>query len=447
MISRETPLSNWVDLKNGLISREIFVNEEIYRQEQEQIFARAWLFIGHESQIPDPGDYFVSCMGEESVLLTRDRQNQIHVFLNTCRHRGMKVCRYDQGNTRFFTCPYHGWTYDTDGKLINVTGFKEAYSDRFDKSHWGLIEVAQFANYKGSIWANWDKDAPPFLDYIGNFRTYLDLLFNGYDGRDGGVEVLDGVHKWRMPSNWKFPAMSFGADAAHAFSHESTHAAGYGPQGKKGDRHGVGHPSEQRLEVSEPALGHSGHVSVKPGDAPYAPTWGKLRHVDDYFKQAYEKETGRLPTPFRIDMGAATIFPNTSFAAGIRRTIAVWHPRGPHMSEAWRFYLVDKNAPQEVRDSVRRYLMRYSGPVGMTEQDDMENWNYAYAASKGTIARRYPYNYQMGLDDAELDVPIPGRVTQVLSEYSQRARFQRWLEFMEAQSWNEIHPKKNGKEK
>jgi len=88
--------------------------------------------------------------------------------------------------------------------------------------------------------------------------------------------------------------------------------------------------------------------------------------------------------------------------------------------------------------------MRYSGPVGMTEQDDMENWNYAYAASKGTIARRYPYNYQMGIGNHPLDVPIPGLVTQVLSEENQRSRFKRWTEFMHATGWDEIYPK-NGK--
>ncbi len=109
-----------VDLDNGLISRDIFVSRDIYQQEQEQIFARAWLFVGHESQIPHPGDYFTSCMGEESVILTRDCSHHIHVFLNTCRHRGMKVCRYDEDNTAVFTCPYHGWSFATDGQLVGV---------------------------------------------------------------------------------------------------------------------------------------------------------------------------------------------------------------------------------------------------------------------------------------------------------------------------------------
>ncbi len=116
--ARKQFTDNLVDLKSGQISREIFVSEEIYQMEQEQVFTRSWLFIGHESQIAKPGDYFISSMGEESVILCRDRENKIHAFLNSCRHRGMKVCRYDEVNTPVFPCPYHGWSYATDGRLV-----------------------------------------------------------------------------------------------------------------------------------------------------------------------------------------------------------------------------------------------------------------------------------------------------------------------------------------
>jgi phenylpropionate dioxygenase-like ring-hydroxylating dioxygenase large terminal subunit len=132
-----------VDLVAGQISREIFVNNEIYQEELERVFARAWLFVGHESQIPNSGDFFVSSMGEESVILCRDRAQKVHVFLNSCRHRGMKVCRYDEGNAAVLTCPYHGWSYATDGKLVGVPYFREAYHGTLDRSRWGLIEVAQ----------------------------------------------------------------------------------------------------------------------------------------------------------------------------------------------------------------------------------------------------------------------------------------------------------------
>ncbi len=91
------------------------------------------------------------------------------------------------------------------------------------------------------------------------------------------------------------------------------------------------------------------------------------------------------------------IFPNTALHPRQPRTIAVWHPHGPHQTEVWRWYLVDKTAPAEVKAFLRDYYIRYSGPAGLTEQDDMENWNYAHAASRGTIARRHPYSYEQGM--------------------------------------------------
>src|SRR5258706_10045611 len=160
-------LAGLVDGDRGLSSREIFVSEEIYRQELERVFARAWLLLGHESQVPRPGDFFVTSMGEESVILCRDAAGRIRVYLNSCRHRGMKVCRYDEGNTAEFQCPYHCWSYGTDGALVGVPFVKDANGPQLDRSRWGLIEVPHMENYKGLIWPTWDPDAPSFADSIG----------------------------------------------------------------------------------------------------------------------------------------------------------------------------------------------------------------------------------------------------------------------------------------
>ena len=121
------PIDQLIDTQRGLISREIFVSPEFHKEELERLFSRAWLFVGHESQIPKPGDYFTSRMGEESVILCRDAQSKVHVFLNSCRHRGMKICRYENGNTSLFVCPYHSWSYTTDGKLQGVPLYRALY--------------------------------------------------------------------------------------------------------------------------------------------------------------------------------------------------------------------------------------------------------------------------------------------------------------------------------
>ena len=100
------------------VSRKAFVDQDIYDHEQEHIFKKCWLFLGHTSQIRNPGDFFTGYMGEEPVIVTRDTENLINVFVNSCRHRGMRVCRADRGNARHFSCPYHAWTYDLKGKLL-----------------------------------------------------------------------------------------------------------------------------------------------------------------------------------------------------------------------------------------------------------------------------------------------------------------------------------------
>jgi hypothetical protein len=116
----------------------------------------------------------------------------------------------------------------------------------------------------------------------------------------------------------------------------------------------------------------------------------------------------------------------------------VWHPHGPTATEIWRFFLVDDDAPIEVKDLLRHFYMRYSGPAGMTEQDDMENWNYATAGSKGPIARRYPYNYQQSMNTARSDHPVEGRVSTQMTEENARRFYLRWSPYLQGASWSEL---------
>ena len=122
-----------VDAERGSISRRIFIEPEIYEKELQQIFARCWLFLCHDSQIPRPGDFFTTYMGEDPVLVVRDSDGEVHAFLNVCRHRGNRLCRADRGNAASFTCAYHGWTYLNDGRLTGVPYLKEACHNELDR--------------------------------------------------------------------------------------------------------------------------------------------------------------------------------------------------------------------------------------------------------------------------------------------------------------------------
>ena len=163
-----TDVRGMVSTDGGLVDRHIFFDQEIYQEELEQIFARCWLFLCHESQVAQAGDFFSTYMGEDPVLVTRDGNGKVHAFLNVCRHRGNRVCRADLGNASAFVCAYHGWTYGNDGKLIAVPSLKEAYYDELDTSKWGLVPVAQLDSYKGFYFATFDAQCTPSAGLLGH---------------------------------------------------------------------------------------------------------------------------------------------------------------------------------------------------------------------------------------------------------------------------------------
>ena len=435
--------SSMVDNDQGVIDRKIFSNNRIYEAELEKVFTRAWLFVGHESQIPEQGDFFSSRMGEEPVILCRDFKNKIHVFLNTCTHRGMKVCIYDEGNTSTFTCPFHAWSFSLDGKLVGVPHEKELYSGVLDKTKWSLIEVPQIYNYKGSIWATWDDQAPDFLTYLGGAKAHIDLALDSLDGSEGGTEVFEGVHKWVSPCNWKVPSENFCGDSYHNVSHVSVDIVGIGPSatsGEKGRRDNE-LADAQHLWISFPG-GHGIHSAMKPENNTYIEAYKDNPIVEEYYRHCYEERQLKLGDGARIVPFVGTIFPNTSYHGRQPRALCAWHPNGSQSSEIWRFFLIDKGAPKEVRDLVRRYYMRYAGPAGMTEQDDMENWNHATASSRGAVASRYPFNYQQSKNNYKVNDPIPGLVSTQMTEENARQFYKCWASYLEDKCWAEImfHP-------
>jgi phenylpropionate dioxygenase-like ring-hydroxylating dioxygenase large terminal subunit len=419
-----------VDPDRGKIDRRIFSDPAIYAEEMEKIFARAWLMIGHESLVPEVDDYFHTYMGEDPVILTRDRQRRLHALLNMCRHRGNRVVRCDDGKAGRFMCTYHGWTYANDGALVHVPGESEAYYDALDRPSLGLIE-ARVDTYAGIVFATWAQDAPSLEAYLGDARWYLDTLFNR---RDGGMQAL-GPMKWMEPANWKIMVDNC-SDNYHV---PTTHFSSATVQTRYLGRPHLSHKDQFESPNKHVFVnGHSLTFREAPDDTPryvHGVSKDTVQLFQDYHAATLPEVERRLGAlrAHRIQLGNHSIFPNGIL--GLRLAL----PRGPLRTEFWHFVLLEKDAPEEIKRVIRIGSQANNGAAGMFEQDDVDNWRQVTAASQSRVGRRHAQDLSMGVDHAGMHADYPGLVSErYISENNQRRFYLRWQEFMNAESWADI---------
>lgn len=186
------------------IHRSIYTDPAIFELEMARIWGRAWIYIGHESQVPNPGDY-ITCHIDHRVpvILVRDRSDQVRVLHNRCAHKGAKLVERQSGNVRAFRCCYHGWTFATDGSLLKIPNEKGYEGTGFDRSNpiWNLQPLARYASYRGFVFATLDKQAPDLRDWLGGAAACIDNLCDR--APEGEVEAAGGVLRYEHACNWK----------------------------------------------------------------------------------------------------------------------------------------------------------------------------------------------------------------------------------------------------
>lgn len=421
-------------LARGTLPQWVLTDPAVFQLEVQRIFARSWYFLGHESELPLPGDYVTRWYVNDPILLTRDKDGRLRGFLNSCMHRGTMLCTADSGNRKSFTCPYHGWTYSLDGELIGVVADDKVYGSEMNKAEWALRPVPRLATYHGLIFASLDSDAQELTDFLGGLTWYLDILV----GRtDEGMEVHGPPLRWVVRMNWKTGAENFGGDAYHtATTHRSTVELGLTPKDPMYASYG------HQVVLDE---GHGLNViTASPKVANIPPFQGQPEQMWPIFE--------RNLTPEQLDVFRqtaiidGTCFPNLSFLSAMHGagghahltnflTLRQWRPLGPDMVEIWSWFLADKQAPQEFREeSYKRYVNTF-GPAGTLEQDDTEIWTRISDASKGLMARDKQMNYNnamnylMGLGRVRPDVTWPGPGTAYPTAYLeavQRKFYETW---------------------
>ena len=431
LIASDTP--TWFDADRGVLDRRVFADESIYRQELTHIFARTWNFVAHESQVKNRGDYFMSWIGEDEVIVVRDRHDEIQVLLNSCPHRGNTICRAEFGNVRSFLCSYHGWNFDLSGNLIGMPGEKPFYRGELDKAEWGMSRVAQVASYRGFIFATMAADAPPLEDYLG----WVGRLGIDMHASKGELEVLDGIHKNRLQCNWKIAADNL-FDWYHVgVSHGSAVKVGILPeQTISRDRqmvilgdygHGIGGPGMREDEFADFQERQRTQSSHKE--------WYDFQAAQRAVPEVHE----RLGPVGARALGHPSIFPNLWIA--LTNQICLRIPRGPFETEIWWFTLLPKEMPEKQRRRAIFQANHLFGPAGFLEQDDGENWSHSTRGARGAVAGARPVNLSMGrgLDVVSHDEASgQSAIETVVNEHGQRWNYANWQAWMHAESWADL---------
>jgi phenylpropionate dioxygenase-like ring-hydroxylating dioxygenase large terminal subunit len=427
---RPDDLRKLCDMDEGVLSPEIFVDEAIYRLELERIFGRAWVLLCPEQQIPEAGDFFNTYVGADRVIVVRQKDGSIKGLLNQCRHRGNELARPDSGNTKMFTCSYHGWSYDLGGNLRNVPHEDIVFPNGFDKSAWGCGAMAQVETYKGLVFGTWDPTAPPLEEYLADAAHYLDIFLDRWDG---GLELFGGVNKWVVKANWKIVAEQFVNDMLHP---EQTHISAFLASIP---------PDADMSKMQLPVTGRqftspNGHGIGMWSDGPIFDLTIGMNAKKYWTEDAYPAAVARLGKA-RADIQAAhmCLFPAGVVLMGFNH-VRVIHPVAVDECEIWTWQLAPAEAPAELKREWARNTQRAFGAGGLFETDDSAVWAGIQRTLRGTMGRRLPFNVEMGdRVNKGPDPEYPGRIThRAYSEMAARGFYQRWVEMLTHETWTEL---------
>jgi len=195
------PAIRWDELvREDHVHGSLYTDPAIYQAELQKIWYSTWIYVGHESEVPNANDYVMKSIGPEPILMTRDKAGQINLLHNRCPHRGNRVCMTEKGNARSFTCPYHGWTFGNDGALRGYP-FPSGYEGA-DRSQLGLGKVARVSSHRGFVFGSFAQEGESLLEHLGAAAGAIDALCR--NSPEGEVEVTAGYLKHKVKANWKF---------------------------------------------------------------------------------------------------------------------------------------------------------------------------------------------------------------------------------------------------
>jgi phenylpropionate dioxygenase-like ring-hydroxylating dioxygenase large terminal subunit len=421
-------------IKHDRVHRSVYLDADIFKFEMKWIFEKTWIYVGHESQVPNSGDFFTTRVGTQPVVLTRHTDGQIFVLFNSCGHRGATVCVENTGNVNLFRCPYHGWTFSTDGSLDAVS-MPRGYGSSFNLKDpvLGMGKVPRVETYRGFVFASLALEGSTLAEHLGSAIESIDEVVDKAPGN--AIDLSAGVHKYMFRGNWKLQLENV-VDMYHVpFSHEST----LGPGGRQfgrgrgndagsaiSDRGSAAARWEQRTAWGSRWNGHG-----FAGHQPVAEELPKDAIFQDYFSalvQRHGKEKAlEVLRPRRHN---TAFFPNMTLQA-LNQHIRVILPIDVDRTEVHVYPIKLKGAPIEMNRGFVRHLNMTHSAASLIQTDDLECFRRCQdgLAAQNSDWVWFSRGVETDREDENGDLINNGTV-----ELQQRSQYAAWLRFMNAKN-------------
>jgi phenylpropionate dioxygenase-like ring-hydroxylating dioxygenase large terminal subunit len=364
------------------VHRLIYTDPDIFAAEMSQIFGGTWVYLAHESQIPNRNDFVTGRLGLRPLIIVRDDNNVIRALYNRCTHRATTLCRWDKGNSRSFQCPYHGWNFLNTGKLRGVP-WPDGYATKLvQDDKYNLAQVPRVESYRGFIFGTLNMDAAPLEEHLGPIKKPIDEWL---DRNPGGKVVVCEANRFKFKGNWKL-AYDNSGDGYHViYSHRSliqTENRFADEATDKGMSYYQTAPDEQPMYIQYMGNGHHFKDKRPNLEQRVGGLWAieslhpGMEHVQQKLREKYgERAEGMLDLagsePVNIN-----VFPNLSL---LGNHIQVFHPLAVDETDAiWygtKIEDVDGSLGDDVLADINALRMRtQEGFPNFGEVDDLANF-------------------------------------------------------------------------
>ncbi len=364
------------------LDREVFLDEALFELEMRHIFEGNWVYVAHESQLSKPHDFLTTSIGRQPVLLTRQANGEIGGFVNVCSHRGARVCRQKRGNQKIFSCGFHGWSYDSNGTLVNVTDEKGgAYPPGFDRKNLGLKPVARLENYRGFIFASLNADSVPLTEYLAGARAFIDMYVD--QAADGKFELLRGATRYTYKGNWKLQVEN-GLDGYHV---PTVHANYVMTVTRR-----VAGESKNDTKVSDLsgiAKSPGGFIAFDHGHAVIFFEYPNFKDRPNYeYYEDYQKKYGAQRTQWMCErFRNLLLFPNVFLMDQTSTQIRIIRPVSVDETEITTYCIAPVGESAAARALRIRQYEDFMNASGMATPDDMTEFNNCQIGFNGRASR------------------------------------------------------------